>query len=114
MGINFRKNDIHLAVDENTSGDQTLIAAVANKKIRILNICLITADDLSIKFKSGSTDLTGVMKLATAGNGFVADQSVNGSSVFETAEGEAFVLNLSASIQIGGWIVYQLVAPADT
>jgi len=97
------------AISENTSGDKTLVAASAGKKVKVLGATLIAAGDVDVQFRSGTgpgTALTGVMSLARDGNGFVANPAPVGYHHFETVAGEALILNLSAAIQAGGWLVY--------
>lgn len=91
------------AVSASSSGDNTLVAAVASQKTRAYRFVLVSAGTVSVKFKRGSTDLTGAMPL-------VANQvlSVNLSAepYFETGTNEALILNLSGAVAVTGWIEY--------
>jgi hypothetical protein len=91
-------------------GDNTLVAAVAGKKIRVHAYELSASAAVNAKFKSGaSTDLTGLMYAAAAGAfGDAQDRPGDTDGLFETAAGQALVLNLSAAIAVGGWVDYTL------
>src|SRR5687768_3739181 len=85
-------------VDAAASGDNTLVAAVAGKQIQLASIWLRAAGTVSIKFKSGSTDLTGSMILTNAGTftppGFNtgAGDETFCPPAFQTASDQAFIL----------------------
>lgn len=95
----------HTKVDVSASGDNTLVAAVAGKRIRVLSMAVVAAGSVSVTFKSGSTDLTGAMSLSQG----VPLESVSGWGAFQTAAGEALVLNLSGAVQTSGWLTYQTI-----
>jgi hypothetical protein len=88
-----------------TNGDNTLVAAVVGKKIRVLGYNFIANGTVNAKFQSGAggTDLTG-LKYCVANMGI----SVSFSPVgwFETASNTLLNLNLSAGIAVGGELVY--------
>lgn len=98
-----------VAVNASSSGDNTLVSAIENAKILVEKIVIIPNAAVTIKFKSDSTDLTGGMNLAAAGNGYTEDSNYNGVHGLETASGEALVLNLSSAVQCGGYLVYRVV-----
>lgn len=95
-------------IDDATSGNNTLVAAVAGKKIRVHNIVLISGGDMTVRFESGAggTALTGQMTVG-AGSGFAPGFDPYGH--FETAAGELLNLELSAATTADGWLVYSLV-----
>jgi hypothetical protein len=83
-------------------GDNTLVAAVIGKRIRVLRYVLIVAGPVSLKFRSGVTDLTGLM-------GFLAGGMGGGYCPvghFETAAGQPLVLNLSAGVAVTGCLTF--------
>lgn len=93
------------AVSVSSSGDNTIVSAVSGKQIYVLEVLLVSdADDVKIKFESGSTDLTGQMNLSKAGNGFFLPNS--GFPRLVTNTGEALVLNLDAAVTVAGYIQY--------
>jgi len=95
------------AISASSSGDTAIVAGVTGKKIRVLRWGL-TANgaDVSVKWRSASTDLTGVRsltKFASAGGAYCP------VGIFETAAGEELNLNLSTTSSVGGELTYVLV-----
>jgi len=92
-------------IDAATSGDNTLVAAVAAKKIRVLSAFLVAAGTVVVRFESGAggTALTGQMNLV-ANTGFVLPYNPHGW--FETADNTLLNLELSAAISVDGALVY--------
>jgi len=88
----------------------TLVAAVAGKKIRVLAMFLTLSEETTIKFYSGAantgTALTGAMSIGVTG-GFSLPKS-DGSNVgyLETVAGEALTLLLGAAKQASGAMTY--------
>lgn len=93
------------AIDAASSGDNTLIAAVTDKKIRILSVFLIAAGAVNVRFESdtGGTALTGQMNLTT-NSGFVLPYNPVGH--METVAGELLNLELSGAVSVDGAISY--------
>lgn len=91
-------------IDAASSGNNTLVAAVSGKKIRVVGGMLMATADITVKFQSGAggTDLTGPLPVGAKG-GFAIATSPWGS--FETASGALLNLNLSAGA-VGGFLVY--------
>lgn len=92
-------------IDAATSGNNTLVASVAGKKIRVLAAFLVSAGTVTTRFESGAdgTALTGQMNLA-ANSGFVLP--FNPVGWFETAATTLLNLELSAAISVDGSVVY--------
>lgn len=88
------------------SGDTTLVAANATKKIRVTAITLISNGAVNVKFKSAATSITGLLYLV-ANTGF--SPAYNPKGQFQTAANEALIINLSAATDVGGWLKYVLV-----
>jgi len=93
------------AIDVASSGDNTLVAAVSGKKIRVVAVFLVSAGTVTARFESGAsgTALTGQMNLV-ANSGFVLP--FNSVGWFETAATTLLNLELSAAISVDGSIVY--------
>jgi hypothetical protein len=96
------------AIDVESSGDNTLIAAVAGKIIRVYQVVLMSSGTVNVRFESGAsgTALTGQINLV-ANTGFASGWCPVGH--FETAEGALLNLELSGAVSVDGWIVYGLV-----
>lgn len=89
----------------NSSGDNTLIAATTGEKIYVVSVLLIPdADNAKIRFKSGSNNLSGVMNLSKAGNGFHLAPA--NAPHLVTNRGEALILNLDAAVTVAGYVQY--------
>jgi len=95
-------------INNNTSGDNELVAAVVGKKIRVLSITLVSAGNVTVTLESG-----------TAGNFLAGPFEFDGSTQpkgvaysfspvghFETVSGESLNMILDAAINVGGSLVY--------
>jgi hypothetical protein len=91
------------------TGDNTIVAGVAGKKIRVHRYELSASAAVNAKWRSATTDITGLLYLAAAGA--TVDSSKSGEQndfLFETATGAALVLNLSGAVPVGGFINHTL------
>ena len=93
-----------------SSGDNTLVAAVTGKKIRVIYYKIVPSADVSVRFESGAggTALTGVMPL-------LAEDGVVGPSIleaycpfglFQTAASALLNLELSGAVGVYGHLTY--------
>lgn len=87
-----------------SSGDNTLVAAVANKKIRVLAALIISDGTVDTRFESGAsgTALTGQMPLSLEKGYFIS----NPWGLFEAASNTLLNLELSAAINVHGFVTY--------
>lgn len=92
-------------IDAATSGDNTIIAAVAGKKLRVYQLVLISAGTVTTRWESGTAGnfLSGEMTLAV-NTGYAPPWCPAGH--FETVAGEALNLQLSGAVSVDGWLVY--------
>lgn len=91
-------------IDTASSGDNTIVAAVAGYRIRVLSYVFGVGNTQQVKWKSGaSTDLTGPMPFAQYGGVTVP---VSQFGQVQTAPGEALVLNLGNAVQVSGHLTY--------
>jgi hypothetical protein len=105
----YSAQDVRRAViDHNSLGDNTIIAGVTGKKIRVLDIMAIAGGATTVRFESGAsgTALTGQMSLTT-NTGFAP--GFNPVGHFETAAGELLNMELGGAQTVDGWVVYILV-----
>lgn len=94
------------AVAAASSGDNTLVAAVTGKKIRVLAGSLtMTGTAVTIRFESGAggTALTGQM---TPAQGQTISLPFCPLGHFETAAGALLNLELGGAQAVAGWLVY--------
>ena len=92
-------------IDAASSGDNTLVASVSAKKLRVLALFLVSAGTVTVRFESGAsgTALTGQMNLV-ANTGFALPY--NPAGWFETAATTLLNLELSAAISVDGALTY--------
>lgn len=97
-------NPKRATISSSTSGDNTVVAAVTGKKIRVTALHLVTEGAVVLTWKSGATSISGA--LPYVGNSGLA--MGNGASPIglDTTSGEALVLNLSQAVGVRGWLAY--------
>jgi hypothetical protein len=98
---------ISVAINASSSGNNTIVASVAGRRIVVTKYKIVAAGAVTVTFESsGGTVLDG--PCAYAANGGVCEpDSENGH--FSTLPGEALVLNLSGAVQVGGHVKYAVV-----
>ncbi len=96
------------AISGASSGDNTIVAANATKKIRVFALAIVAAGAVNVRFESaaGGTALTGVMSFAANG-GYVLPY--NEAGWFETAVNELLNMELGGAVQVSGHLTYGLV-----
>lgn len=88
-------------IDIASSGDNTVISAVAGTRIRVYRIFAIAAATVAVTVKDGaSTALTGAMTLGT----MVLDYDE--CPWFTCTGNNAFILNLGDAVQVSGRVYY--------
>lgn len=98
------------AVAANTSGDNSLIAAVASKKIRVLSMALVATGAVSLYFTSAASGTVifggSTNKIALAANG-VFVLPFNPLGWFQNSSvNQALIMNLSGAVAVSGGINY--------
>lgn len=93
------------SVNVSASGETALVAATASQSIRLMALFIVFAAACTVKFRDGAggTDLTGDMTMKPGGS-IVLDPS--GEPWLKTTNGNAFVMVLSAAVQVSGRIQY--------
>ena len=107
--IGYGSGDVlRAAISAAGNGDNTVVAAVATKKIKVLGVVLKAAGAVNVRFESGAsgTALTGVMSMFANDPGVVVPIAPMGEHWFETAAGALLNLELSGAVQVSGFIVY--------
>lgn len=96
-----------VSISTASSGDNTLVAAVTAKKIKVLSYLVVSAGAVTVRFFSGAagTALTGAMSLIT-GTPATIVAPVSAAHLLETAVNTALVLNLGGNIQVSGHLSY--------
>lgn len=94
-------------ISTNQIGDQTIVAAVAGKQIRVLAYSVVVNAAVVLTWKSSVAGaISGPMSFAA--NGGIAPPYAP-VGILQTVAGEALVLNLSVGVSIGGSVTYILV-----
>lgn len=95
----------YAAINVASSGDNTVVAAVAGKKISVLQVWMMAGAAVTARFESGAggTALTGQAEIAANG-GFIMPFSNIGW--FETASGSLLNLELSGAVNVDGVLAY--------
>lgn len=99
----------YAVVNASASGSNTVVAAVANKRILVLQYMLTASTNIYVKFQSATTDLTGPLHLPNHGDvsaSYGASTPAGLVGLFVTNIGEALTLDLSGAHQVGGHITY--------
>ena len=89
------------------SGDTTVVAAVSDKKIRVVSIVFSTDTQTSVGWKSNSTIL--IQPMAFAQYGGMAINDLPYGFFVETVAGEALVANLTGTAAVRGSLLYALI-----
>lgn len=99
-------------VDIAGTGNETVIPAVAGKKIRVLDYLVTSGNNAAVVWKStGGTALSGTMHIASNGNivavgGYQTPAGMFG--LFETLPGQGLVLD--SAQPCGGHLTYQEIS----
>lgn len=99
-------------INHNVSGDNTLIAAIPGKRIKVLQYTAGCDQNADIYFKSGNTRITGPIFFAAStsiSSSYGAGTPAGLVPLFETAPGEALVMNINGAKTIGGHITYIVI-----
>lgn len=100
------------AVDFNTAAAQTVVTGVAGKRIVVYGYLLTNgvATAQSVQWRSGSTNLTGVMQMPLSIGATLSVQTGHDHvGVFQTNPGDNLVLNMTAATQVGGFVDFKYV-----
>jgi len=92
-------------IDFATAATHEIIAAVAGKKIKVVNLMLTVAGETNLTFKSATTAISGAMDFGGTDEprGMVHHF---GDHPLEMTEGEAFQITNSAAEQVSGYVTY--------
>jgi len=95
----------YAAVSASTSGNNTLVSAVASKKILVLGIVMIADGDVNATLEDGAggTALSGALPL-TSNSGFSAAFSEVGWC--KTSTNTLLNLALDGAVQVSGFLTY--------
>lgn len=87
------------------SGDNTVVASVSAKQIKVVSYTFGVVTAVNTTWKSGAaTTLSGAIPFAA--NGGIAISSRSNEPLLVTTSGQALVLNLSGAVQVSGHLSY--------
>lgn len=96
------------AINISASGDNTIVAGVAAQRVYVLRLFLWSNGIVNVQIKDGAgTNLTGAMALVAQSS---QRYDFSDEPWFVTSNGNAFVINLSAAIQVSGVCHYVQIA----
>ena len=96
---------LYAPISATGSGNTEVVGAVSGKRIRVIAYAVIANATVSIKFRSGTTDITGSMRVVEGGG--IAHAYDGG--LFQTAVNQPLNINLSNNATVGGYVVYREV-----
>jgi len=99
---------LFVKIDTATAGNNTLIAANANARIRVHNYVFVTGGVVNVKFVGGTTDLTGAMSSSVSSPSATPTTADQEACLFHTGKNEALIINLSDAVQVSGHLAYSL------
>ena len=100
--------ELFAVISAAASPDNTILAAVAARRARVIGIHMVAAAAVVARFESaaGGTALTGAMSMITG----VPFTAYNPLGLFEQdVVNELLNLELSGAVQVSGWLTYQLI-----
>jgi hypothetical protein len=93
-------------INVSASGDTTIVAAQAGKKITVYHYIFIAAAAVSVTWKDGAAALSGAMPAGA--NGGAAPGTTPPAFLFQGSTNTALVLNLGGAVQVSGHVSYWL------
>lgn len=96
-------------IEISASGDNTIVAAPTTGHLEIDTVVFVTAGSVNVRLKDGaSTNKSGAMTFGTNGT-FAYDRASTENAAIECADGNAFVINLSAAVGVNGICAWRVV-----
>ena len=101
------KHSLKAVVNISSSGDNTIITGVSGKRIKISTLFFIVEGDVSITLYNGATAISGPMSFGGTNEpkGIISNY---GDAPLKITQGNSFVVNLSAAVQVSGQVCYSL------
>jgi hypothetical protein len=91
------------SISVSSSGDNQIVASVSSKKIRVLSYVIVSNGTVDVKWRNGTTDVSGAMPLVV-NTGVASGYCPVGH--FETSATTALNLNLSGAVAVRGHVSY--------
>lgn len=99
------------AINVSASGDNTIVAADATRRIKVVSYAFVCSSTVNVTWKSGAgTNLSGAMAFIANTGIAPGTSSPSQGPILQTAVNQALVLNLSGAVQVSGHMSYFLEA----
>ena len=105
FGENLKKADINIS----SSGNNTVISAPTNGYIVIDHINFIATSAVTVQLKDGTTNYGGAYPLDAKQAITLENATGDEHGVITLTPLNAFVINLSSAVQVGGFIRYRII-----
>ena len=103
---------LEAVIDHSASGDNVIIAGIADRAIRVYRIMFTVAADTTLTFKNGATALTGGLTMLKAGAVVLDAYDAGTPQPWFTMDVAAdFIINLSPGVSIDGRVYYTQASP---
>lgn len=104
---------LRAAIAAASSGDNTIVAASAGRRIRVYQVVLVSDGVVLARFEDGAngTALTGRMAL---NDGTVVNPGFDPHGHFQTSVNTLLNLELGGAVAVDGWICYALIVDERT
>jgi hypothetical protein len=100
-----RMNLSHAVINHAINGNNTIIAAIPDRRIAVFHYLLMSSAVLNATWKSGSSEISGALPLEAKGG--VKDSSE--SPIFITGVNEALVIATDAAGTLSGYVKYEVI-----
>jgi hypothetical protein len=97
------KTFLTLPINISSAGNNTVIPALAGAGFKIWKLWLVVAGNVNIQYFDGTNAVSGPVTIFSGGS---QDFTYDGTAYFSTSIGNAFILNLSAPVQVSGTVYY--------
>lgn len=103
---NLKKADINIS----SSGNNTIISAPTNGYIVIDHINFLAgSSSVNVQLKDGATNYGGLYQL-TSNQAITLENTIqNEKGIITLTPGNAFIINLSAAVQVSGFVRYRVI-----
>lgn len=91
-----------------SSGDTIVVLGIDGYTINVCSYVFVVASDVSVKWRSNGTDLSGAMPMIANGGISAPVSSPGLGPLFKTIPGDPLIINLSSASLVAGHIGYFL------
>ena len=110
MSFDYHETLEKADINTSSSGDNTIIAAPSTGQyLAIDHINLLVNGVVTIQFKAGSTAYGGPYLMASGGALVLENSIHNEHGIITMPNATAFIMNLSAGVQVSGFVRYRII-----